>query len=221
MTTSRGARNRAQACIVFETGSAAAQDRHRVRTVRLSRTRADRARRAPCLSRCPSRCGGNRRCRALAPAVERPLRGPQHGAAAKSFQPWRAELDRARERLLDRFPQPPARRMIEMLVVAELVDSRRVRWTACGCRSTRQRGCAQRSSVVRAQPRRRLCIFTPVTNSASALMSTPTASRPAATRLDERGAAADMGIEDEVARLSEGSNCGAREDCGEKRAGYL
>lgn len=52
--------------------------------------------------------------------VERPLRRSQDCATPERFQARLSQTDRARERLLNSLSQPPARRMVKMLVVPQL-----------------------------------------------------------------------------------------------------
>jgi hypothetical protein len=61
------------------------------------------------------RCG-----RELASTVQRPLCRTQHSAATERFQPGLAEPDGTHKRLLNRLAQPPARRMVQVLVVSQL-----------------------------------------------------------------------------------------------------
>ena len=59
--------------------------------------------------------------RALTPTIERPLCSSQHHAPTERFHPRGSESDGASNRLLDRLPQTPPGRMIEVLIVAELM----------------------------------------------------------------------------------------------------
>jgi len=57
--------------------------------------------------------------RQLTTPVERPLGGSQDDTAAECFEALGAAAHRTADALLDRLSQPPARGMVEMLVVAE------------------------------------------------------------------------------------------------------
>src|SRR5262249_34731875 len=51
---------------------------------------------------------------------QRPLCRTQHSAATERFQPGLAEPDGTHKRLLNGLAQPPARRMVQVLVVSQL-----------------------------------------------------------------------------------------------------
>src|SRR5262245_66158368 len=53
-------------------------------------------------------------------SVEGPLRGAQHGAAPEGLEPVSTEADGTAKSLLDGLPQAPARRRIEVFIVAKI-----------------------------------------------------------------------------------------------------